>query len=884
MNDLKIMSRFFAFLSFFVAFSVANGQFTNEAAANQMTLINNNPLFGNGLTFIDFDLDGLDDITFASRNQGVKFFINVNGESFQPITLTFTPAIPNNIDIKSILWVDYDNDGDLDFIYSGILNGGLGNYPLKLYNNNGNLEFTDVSIASGILPEIPQIFGVSAGDYDNDGFLDLFVCKYHNSDFFEGYEYSNRLYHNEGDGTFTDATLSTGLPTPVQASFSSVFFDYDRDGWQDIYVINDRPQYPNYLYHNLGGYFEDVTTTSGAGVHIEAMSNSIADYDRDGDQDIYCSNTTTGNVLLNNQNDGSFIDAASFAGIEVFLVCWGSLWLDYDNDGWEDLFIPTVGNGFTVSEQNFAFKNEGDGTFSNVTSALGLSNNNDGTYCMAQGDFNNDGYYDFIQNNTATATDFYVNSGGENNYFCCTFEGTISNKDGIGTWIDCWSDNGYQCRYTFCGENYMGQNSKKEIFGLGTDEIVDSLKVTWLSGLEEMYYNLEVNQCMHFVEGASTSSLPASLSYTNDLIICPGESVTFTADEALSYLWSNGSTEQSIVISEPDTIALTITNEFGLEQFSAEYIISWAPIPEWTESISNVTCFGLNTGSASIQLNEEDISSIVWENGAETSEITELIAGTYSYTLTDNQGCLHTDSLTISEPEALTLEISSENVLCYGDNSGSAAVIVSGGNGEPYNINWGEGIDPTALTAAEYTVSITDPLNCEISGTFSISEPEELSATVTSSLIDEDNPLAEAELFIQGGTPPYDISWSNGASDVTVIDGLNAGYNSVLVEDSNNCSIEIIFEVLVGIGELQSNHELVLFPNPAIDVFVLRSPNLMDQIEITDANGKLVKRIQVAPTLSCSIDVSELPSGFYMLTTFNSFVRSYNIPLMIEKQ
>ena len=139
-------------------------------------------------------------------------------------------------------------------------------------------------------------------------------------------------------------------------------------------------------------------------------------------------------------------------------------------------------------------------------------------------------------------------------------------------------------------------------------------------------------------------------------------------------------------------------------------------------------------------------------------------------------------------------------------------------------------------------------------------------------------------MFIQGGTPPYDISWSNGASDVTVIDGLNAGYNSVLVEDSNNCSIEIIFEVLVGIGELQSNHELVLFPNPAIDVFVLRSPNLMDQIEITDANGKLVKRIQVAPTLSCSIDVSELPSGFYMLTTFNSFVRSYNIPLMIEKQ
>jgi hypothetical protein len=859
-------------LILFIIFSQSGlllGQFVNLASQNNMNLINNNPLFGNGVAFYDFDHDGFDDITYGTKNQGIQFWKNNGNDAFVPLTISFTPTIPLNIDIKTVLWVDYDNDGDEDFIYTGILTAGLGNYPMKVYKNNGNFQFTDVSIAIGILPETPQMFGVSAGDYDRDGWLDLYVCKYHNADFFEGYEYSNRLYHNNGDGTFSDVTLTAGLPTPIQASFCCVFMDYDRDGWQDIYVINDRFNYPNYLYHNLGdGTFEDVTATSGAGIYIEAMSSTVGDYDRDGDQDVFVSNTNVGNVLLNNLGDGTFADAADYAGVVMFKVCWGALWLDYDNNGWEDLFVPTVGFGVTMTEANMAWHNNEDGTFTDVTEDLGLGNNNDGTYCTSMGDYNNDGYYDFIQNNTGTATDFYANSGGGNNYFCATFEGTISNKAGIGTWIDCWSTNGYQNRYTFSNEAYMGQCSNKEIFGLGSATSIDSLKIYWLNGLIETYYDISVNQCQHFVEGASTSGLAATVNYEGDLFLCPGESIQFTCENAESYVWSTGANEQNITISEPDTISVVILNQYGIEQISTEYIVQWAPSPEWTESESDVTCAGLSDGSANITFNLGDITSILWESGQETFEITNLSAATYVYTFIDGVGCTHIDSVLVEEPEELIIELSTSDALCFEDNSGTAEVLIFGGNGDPYTINWGEGVDPNSLYAGEYTALVTDPLNCQASEIFTISEPTELTATVTATVIDVDNPYSDAEVEISGGTNPYSAFWSNGEEGELLVDSLNSGFNSIVVIDNNGCSVEVVFEVLVGIQEYYDNHVVSIYPNPTSQDLSISSELRFDKLVLRDSYGNIIWDRKISPTHFLVSNTVGLAKGIYCLNVY----------------
>ncbi|MDH5297067.1 MAG: CRTAC1 family protein, partial [Nitrospirota bacterium] len=467
----------------------SHAQFSETSTANGIFLVNDNPLFGNGTCFVDFDDDGWDDLTFASKNQSVLFYKNNNGQ-FTPYFPTFDPQLPATGDIKCVLWVDYDNDGDKDFILSAVY------ATLKVYQNQGDMTFIEVGSQIGILPETVQIYGVSAGDIDNDGCLDLFVCKYHNHQLVTGYQYSNRVYHNNCDGTFSDVTVSAGFGTSIQASFACIWLDYNMDGYQDVYVINDRLNYPNFLYKNNGnGGFINVTASSGAGVYIEAMSCSSTDYDNDGDLDIYVSNTSAGNVLLNN-NLGLqiFTDVASSAGVVANQLCWGALWIDYNNDMWEDLFVSTLGNVGTTLLQNLFFVSDGDGTFHSGISETGILGDTDGSYTVAKGDYNQDGYYDYATNNASPASaSLWQNNGGSNHWISVSLEGTISNKDGIGSWIECFVDGNKYVQYTFCGENYLGQNSEREIFGLAGNTAVDSLRIKWLSGIVETYYSPEID-------------------------------------------------------------------------------------------------------------------------------------------------------------------------------------------------------------------------------------------------------------------------------------------------------------------------------------------------------------------------------------------------------
>lgn len=452
---------------------------------------------GGGISFCDFDGDGWDDITLATEaGEPVRYFKNNLG-SFTEIFLGITDF---NYENKQVIWIDYDNDGDKDLYVSSH------NASSRLYRNDGYLNFTDVTLASGIFTSNQMNFGASWGDYDNDGYLDVFLT------YRSGTE-SNRLYHNNGNGTFSNVSNPAGISGAGHYSFCSSFLDYNNDGWQDIYIANDRITTSNILYHNNGdGTFSDVSSQSGAGLVMEAMSTTIGDYNNDGWLDIYITNTDyefpevpeaeVGNVFLLNNADGTFTNVAVVNGTDFNSVAWGAVFLDADNDSDLDLYVSGMLSGASSLPSAF-YENDGTNNFS-IPANAGFDNDTEESYSNAIGDFNNDGYPDIIVNNESANMFLWENNciaNLNNNWLKVKLEGTVSNKDGVGSCIEISINGNKQFRYTVAGEGYLSQNSSTEFFGLESNSVIDYLKVKWLSGIEDLYYNVNANQTLNLVEG-----------------------------------------------------------------------------------------------------------------------------------------------------------------------------------------------------------------------------------------------------------------------------------------------------------------------------------------------------------------------------------------------
>ncbi|PHR72827.1 MAG: hypothetical protein COA67_03765 [Lutibacter sp.] len=446
--------------------------------------------FGGGISFCDFNGDGWDDLTFSTATSApVKFYKNNSG-TFTEVTLGGV-TVPSR-ETRQIIWVDYDNDGDKDLFVSTLDDSN------KLYQNNGNFSFTDVTAAAGFDTAVRFTLGCSWGDYNNDGYLDAFLT------FRDPAESNpNKLYKNNGDGTFSDVSTSVGIGSGSHLSFCSAFFDYDNDGWQDIYIANDKSDNKNIMYHNNGdGTFTDTSVSTNTDLGIDAMSTTICDYDNDGYLDIYVTNTIDGNVFLKNNGNGTFSDIASANGTLMETFAWGAVFLDADNDMDSDLYVS--GMLTTTAPLPSAFyENDGSGTFSIPTSA-GFQNDDAVSFSNAIGDIDNDGYPDISVLNFAPRNNFlFKNNNSTNNYLKVKLQGTTSNRDGVGSWIQAYNNGVPQNRYTLAGEGYTAQNSNYEFFGLGSETVVDMLKVTWLSGTVDVLYNVAVNQSLTIVEGSS---------------------------------------------------------------------------------------------------------------------------------------------------------------------------------------------------------------------------------------------------------------------------------------------------------------------------------------------------------------------------------------------
>ena len=456
-----------------------------------------NGTFGGGTSFVDFNNDGWDDISFASAlGDSLYFYKNNGGVDFTRVYFT---GLESMCQSKQITWIDIENDGDKDFFVSC--------HPQAnhLFENLGNMNFQDITITGGLDSIAEYTFGNSWGDIDRDGDMDLVIFNRSSVD-----QRNIILYRNNGNRTFTDITRHAEVDSIPHGPFCGTFIDYNKDGWSDLYIAQDKYFGNNLFENNWNNIFTDASISSGLGHALDAMCVAPGDIDNDDDIDIFVTNTPLeGNHLFTNNGSGFFTETAAAAGVVVNGFDWGANFFDVENDGDLDLYVSGT---YTMNDDanSHLFINNGLGSFS-VSNPI-MPNDEFQSYSNAVGDFNQDGFPDIAVNNyIGTLSSLWKNLNGENktggNWVKIKLQGVQSNIDGYGTKLEIYSNGNKQLRYTYCGEGFIAQNATHEIFGLGNDTAVDSLVVSWTSGNIDMIYDLAINQEHLIVEGAVATAI-----------------------------------------------------------------------------------------------------------------------------------------------------------------------------------------------------------------------------------------------------------------------------------------------------------------------------------------------------------------------------------------
>ena len=445
---------------------------------------------GGGVSFVDFDQDGWDDLTMASQEGNtVAFYRNING-----VFTLITPLVSNLDEVKQVLWIDIDNDGDKDLFLTSI------NAVNRLYENLGNLQLKDITEEAGLSMESTDSYGACMADIDRDGWLDIYVTE-------RSLSFSsnrNYLYRNLGNNTFEEVAEEWGLDDPGKAPFFPAFFDMNNDNWPDVYIAQDKSQGNTLLLHRgTENSFADISVAASANLIMNAMGIAIGDYNCEGWQDLYISNTPHGNALLANDQMGGFLEQAEATGTTFNGTAWGTHFLDADNDGFEDLYVSGMAVGTDVVSSAFYY-NDQQGSF--YVDEAGFVGDTVSSFGNAIGDYNNDGNLDILVVNTNVfPAQLWSNEGSNGQgWLKIKLEGVISNREGIGARVDLYSEEHYQIRSQHGGMGYLGQNSALLHFGIGERLLIDSLTVTWPTGHVDRFYEVVPNQLIDIQEGTST--------------------------------------------------------------------------------------------------------------------------------------------------------------------------------------------------------------------------------------------------------------------------------------------------------------------------------------------------------------------------------------------
>jgi len=512
---------------------------------------------GAGLAFFDFDNDGWLDVYLTNGTQLGKqwpagqaptshLYKNNRDGTFTDVTEK--SGLARTGWQTGVCIGDYDNDGfdDLFCCFWG---------HNTLFHNNGNGTFTDVTKKAGLYhEEVRWGAGCSFLDFDRDGRLDLFVCNYIKLDPAKTPDPSgtppqcqwkgipvmcgprgmpgdtNALYHNNGDGTFTDVSEKSGILKPgPRYSITSVSYDFDNDGWPDIYVAVDSE--PSILFkNNHDGTFTDIAVVAGCAYsdngHEQAgMGIAVADYDCDGWFDIFKTNFADDTCnLYHNNGDGTFSDVTFAAGVGINnqYVAWGCAFLDYDNDGWPDLMqinghvYPEIEGhsvGQTYKNPRLVYRNMGPSasgvTFKDVSLEMGPGiTEKFSSRGAAFGDYNNDGGIDALILNMNDPPSLLRNDGGnQQNWIKLKLIGTVCNRTAIGARVRVVTGTHSQMDEVHSGGSVMSQSDLRLHFGLGKSQFADLIEVKWPTTQKiERFPKVPANQILTIREGSGIIS------------------------------------------------------------------------------------------------------------------------------------------------------------------------------------------------------------------------------------------------------------------------------------------------------------------------------------------------------------------------------------------
>jgi hypothetical protein len=498
-----------------------------------------------GVALIDYDRDGWPDIYFtnaqsvemalAGKKARSALYHNNHDGTFTDVTDKAGVGYP--------CWAmgavvgDYNNDGWPDLLVTCF--GGV-----VLYRNNGDGTFTDVTKQAGLSGDSEWATGAAFGDYDNDGWTDLFVshyvdlnlhdlpafgssktCKYRGLDVQcgpKGLKGSpDNLYHNNGDGTFTDVSAKAGVNDPQNRfGLTSVWSDFNNDGRLDLFVTNDGQ--PNYLYRNDGnGHFTDIAYSAGVavsqdGVEQANMGVALGDYQHTGRFSIAVTHFSDEYAaLFRNDGDMNFTDVSYASGIApptTPYIGWGDAFFDFDNDGWPDLFLvnghvyPQVDSLDIIGkyrEPKLLFLNQSSGTFKDVSKLVGpaiqIPQVSRG---VAVGDLFNNGRLDIVIENLEGRPMILQTQGGRaNHWISFELEGTKSNRLGLNARVKATAGDLVQTDEVISGGSYLSQNDLRIHFGLGDRQRVDRVEIFWPTGKTEILTNLAADHFYHAKEG-----------------------------------------------------------------------------------------------------------------------------------------------------------------------------------------------------------------------------------------------------------------------------------------------------------------------------------------------------------------------------------------------
>jgi len=502
---------------------------------------------GNGVAIFDYDNDGWPDIFLVNgtrlegfpAGQGPTNRLYHNNHDGTFTDATAKAGLTATGWGQGVCVGDYDNDGwdDLYITYYG---------KNRLYHNNHGV-FTEVAEKAGVSGS-GKSWGTGCAfvDYDRDGHLDLVVSNYVDFDLanapapgerptciWKGVPVmcgprglagsKNILYHNRGDGTFEDVTAKAHIDrTDGHYAFSISTLDFDEDGWPDIFIACDST--PSILYrNNHDGTFTDVAVTAGAAFNEDGreqagMGSTIGDYNGDGHLDIFKTNFSDDtSTLYKNNGDGTFNDATSAAGLGLYTqyLGWGTMFLDFDNDGWPDLLLvnghvyPEVDSqhlGSNYKEPRILYHNNGDGTFSDISASAGAGiTTAASSRGLAVGDLWNDGRISAVINNMNAAPSLLVNQlHTPSHWLAIHTVGTKSNHDGIGARVQVKAGDRVLVDEVRSGSSYISNSDMRVHFGLGKVGKIDWVEIHWPSGSVERFTNLAVDQVHTLTEGSGT--------------------------------------------------------------------------------------------------------------------------------------------------------------------------------------------------------------------------------------------------------------------------------------------------------------------------------------------------------------------------------------------